>query len=389
MGFFVIFNGICVRLVYACHVAVCVWRVVAVNESYFGDIKIWLSLGILAFLGLMEAVWTLLGTKKGSYKWFCPITLLYLCGIVPCIWNLEWDIYNTRMAYLEQQDSTDCDPYILDQIFNVTKAPNLPTVVNFTLKLTDPEWSRGLQQVLLFILILGRWFAPKGKISRNQLSQLLLVYVGTSADILEFSTEGLQMEQVICNPILITCVLSIWSWSLLQFTLNLTVTLSTEKEDNKCRNMYAHRRRQRKKREKQNIRKYCGSCMCCETEVWAIGVSMVMQDIPFFMMRIYLLMVYEVTNEAGFFFTCKNALVLLLQIYRLVVIVIEYYKGRIRANVTRQQGDVIYAIANNIDIGTDDELQTESHLKIQRFFLVDGTEARVVAHDNYASGTNE
>lgn len=210
--------------------------------------------------------------------------------------------------------------------------------------MTDPDWSRGLQQVLLLFLILGRWVRPKGKISRTQLSELLLVYVGTSADILEFSTEGFQMEQVMCNKLLITCVLSIWSWSLLQFTLNLTVTIDSSEQNDKCNhgNINLHRRKKQRK-PSRNCR---FSCMCCETEVWAILVSMVMQDIPFLAMRVYLLLEYDVINQAGFFFTCKNVLVLLLQLYRLYNIVVEYYRGKQQkaANVTNLPGDVIYAV---------------------------------------------
>jgi len=53
----------------------------------------------------------------------------------------------------------------------------------------NPEnWLLGLHQVLLFVLVIGRWLLPKGKITRDQLSQLLLVFIGVGADILEFVT---------------------------------------------------------------------------------------------------------------------------------------------------------------------------------------------------------
>ena len=45
-----------------------------------------------------------------------------------------------------------------------------------------------LHQVLLFVLVIGRWLLPKGDITRDQLSQLLLVFIGVGADILEFVT---------------------------------------------------------------------------------------------------------------------------------------------------------------------------------------------------------
>ncbi len=41
-------------------------------------------------------------------------------------------------------------------------------------------------QLRMLILIIGRWMLPKGDQTRDQLSQLLLVYIGTAADIIEF-----------------------------------------------------------------------------------------------------------------------------------------------------------------------------------------------------------
>lgn len=43
-----------------------------------------------------------------------------------------------------------------------------------------------IEQFLMLILIIGRWMLPKGELTRDQLSQLLLVYIGTAADIIEF-----------------------------------------------------------------------------------------------------------------------------------------------------------------------------------------------------------
>ena len=38
----------------------------------------------------------------------------------------------------------------------------------------------------MLILIIGRWMLPKGDMTRDQLAQLLLIYIGTAADIIEF-----------------------------------------------------------------------------------------------------------------------------------------------------------------------------------------------------------
>ena len=53
-------------------------------------------------------------------------------------------------------------------------------------RITADDWEMIIEQVLMLILIIGRWMLPKGGLTRDQLSQLLLVYIGTAADIIEF-----------------------------------------------------------------------------------------------------------------------------------------------------------------------------------------------------------
>ena len=54
------------------------------------------------------------------------------------------------------------------------------------------EWILALHQIVLILLILGKWLLPLGGgVTRDELSQLLLIFVGTAADILEFTTETL------------------------------------------------------------------------------------------------------------------------------------------------------------------------------------------------------
>lgn len=54
------------------------------------------------------------------------------------------------------------------------------------------DWILALHQILLILLILGKWLLPAaGELTRDQLSQLLLIFVGTAADILEFTSETL------------------------------------------------------------------------------------------------------------------------------------------------------------------------------------------------------
>lgn len=54
------------------------------------------------------------------------------------------------------------------------------------------DWILALHQILLILLIVGKWLLPLGGgVTRDELSQLLLIFVGTAADILEFTSETL------------------------------------------------------------------------------------------------------------------------------------------------------------------------------------------------------
>ena len=93
------------------------------------------------------------------------------------------------------------------------------------LQITTDTWVTLIEQFLMLILIIGRWMLPKGDLTRDQLSQLLLVYIGTAADIIEFF-DSFKDEKIAREPLLVLLTLAIWSWSLLQFTVVLTATKS-------------------------------------------------------------------------------------------------------------------------------------------------------------------
>lgn len=57
---------------------------------------------------------------------------------------------------------------------------------NIAIPVNDDTLVVIIEQFLMLILIIGRWMLPKGDLTRDQLSQLLLVYIGTAADIIEF-----------------------------------------------------------------------------------------------------------------------------------------------------------------------------------------------------------
>jgi len=100
--------------------------------------------------------------------------------------------------------------------------------------------------------------------------------------------------QVRLNRDLCVMILSIWSWSLLQFTLVLTAT------------------RERKDRSGVLNRKITTQPPpgkeqgCCTPDVYGIIISIMMQDAPFLVLRMLLIFKYGVLSYTNMFFTCKN-----------------------------------------------------------------------------------
>ncbi|CAI9550774.1 unnamed protein product [Staurois parvus] len=168
-------------------------------------------------------------------------------------------------------------------------------------------WTLGLHQTFLLLLIIGRWFLPIGVgITRDQLSQLLLMFVGTAADILEFTSETMEVVVVRENIILVYSILGIWTWSMLQFPLDLAV-----------QNIGCHQGSTSKR----------GLCLLfCRysADLWNIGISLLIQDGPFLICRIILMAYFSVVNQMLVFFAAKNSLVVILQLYRLIVLLIDF-----------------------------------------------------------------
>lgn len=124
---------------------------------------------------------------------FCPSVFLYLGSIVPAIWLLELDKVDRRLRVKEETfnltSTTGANFKELNNLIGVSFA-----IINFyvyyltslkqvqiklpEISLSTETWITLIEQFLMLILIIGRWMLPKGDLTRDQLSQLLLVYIG-------------------------------------------------------------------------------------------------------------------------------------------------------------------------------------------------------------------
>lgn len=230
---------------------------------------------------------------------------------------------------------------------------------------------------MLVTVILGRWILPKGDITRDQLSQLLLVFLAMGADIVElFDTFK---ETIVRNNLNLTfVVLGVWTVSLMQFPLILTggrpagglpehtgkrggmpkigtkLSMGTKPDSTSETNRDTQRRSSsettlgsmtkldisivpvpvpKKESEKTFEEKHpmlqVVHLLAEDMGFWSIIASTFLQDGPYLITRLYLLIAYQTNSFTMVFFTCKNILVVILQWYRLMVISCEY-RQRVR-----------------------------------------------------------
>ncbi|KAK3863831.1 hypothetical protein Pcinc_030434 [Petrolisthes cinctipes] len=389
-------KAIVTRVLFATHAFIAVWVLVHIN----GERDVWFLLAPLMFQGF-EGIVSICARNGEEMKWFCPSVFLYLVSVVPPIWLMELALKDLRV-----ESPT--------QAFNATRLPHAQVKV-FGMSVESEHCVRVLEQVLLVMLLMGRWLLPKGKLTREQLSQLLLAYMAMAADIIELF-ECFKEDAVAKNTELIYATLGIWSWSLLQFTLVLSAThapkprpsinypppqevtledtalltycdadglkkgtnktthydADTLKKGTKTTHYDADNLKKGTKTthyDADNLKKgtkitYCdtdslkkgtnktthydtdslkkgtktthydadslkkGTKSTCayniniylDMDIIAILTTVFMQDGPFFLLRMTLIFGYKVVSYLNIFFTCKNTLVVSLQLYRLFVL---------------------------------------------------------------------
>lgn len=104
---------------------------------------------------------------------------------------------------------------------------------------------------------------------------------------------NVQDDKVASNRVLCIIILAIWSWSLLQFTMVLTAGPTKNKKS-----------KVRVKDKKSNCC-HTAKNVCCSVDVWSILINIILQDAPFFIFRLLLILHYKIISETNIFFTCK------------------------------------------------------------------------------------
>ncbi|CAN9499630.1 unnamed protein product [Ophioblennius macclurei] len=268
------------------------------------------------FLPLVaEMIITLQRRKGKDYKWFSPPIFLFLISIIPSIWLLELHYQKGKATEPEckKLDSWENVRGLIplnDSVGNVTDQNYLKNINQILSSVCSRDWILALHQILLILLIVGKWLLPLGGgVTKDELSQLLLIFVGTAADILEFTSETLSDVKE-NNPQLVYIILAVWTWSMLQFPLHLAVVNS--KSDG----------------EGEEVEPEASLLAKHSTDMWSIAEALFIHDGPFLVVRLTVMTYFDVFHQMLVFFAIKNFLVVILNVYRLVVLCYDFRLSR-------------------------------------------------------------
>ena len=151
---------------------------------------------ICFFIGIFNVV-----VRDGKeFHWICPSAILFciiLIGSLTVLRLQELDY----LQCLRDPDSgagngTDCtEKYLAEPVGGIRPLLIFTPIIFTRWDGSDDDQGLGsyrgqisyIEQLSMAALILGRWFLPKGSINRDQFLQIVLIYIGTAADILELS----------------------------------------------------------------------------------------------------------------------------------------------------------------------------------------------------------
>ena len=169
--------------------------------------------------------------------------------------------------------------------------------------LEETTWIVIIQESLVYILVFGRWWLPRGEVSREALSDLLLEYLAIASDIMELY--AIFDEDIVQRDLGLTyAILVLWSISFFQF---VPVLVHKKK--------YQHLESRRMKK----ITRACGDFF---SQIVVTCLSIFLQDAPFLCLRLYIIIHFNLVTYSLIFFVLKNIVTLMLLFYRLTILCI-------------------------------------------------------------------
>lgn len=280
---------------------------------------------------------------RKEFKHFWISAFLYIASLLPIIWLVEIDMLQTRLETLKiynitivsHEDGADYSHNDLPPVLKSNEKTKKNSLFNLDfLNLSNEIVAKKLCEIGIVVgLILGRAMMPRGPISHDKLSSMLLTFVSNSADIIGLF-DTFVSPKIMYHDTIIYLVLGIFSWSIYQFTFipvgedpeedimtvhvisdpivsrDSSKTVSIATDDSERILMSAEEKVLRKAKEKRRKKLGWNSDVCESL------ILLLMHDGPYLVLRLFLIFYHQVTTEMHIFFTIKNAMVVMLHFYR-------------------------------------------------------------------------
>lgn len=167
------------------------------------------------------------------------------------------------------------------------------------LEAPDTEvWLIIIQESLVYLLVFSRWLLPRRDMSREFLADLLLEFLAIASDIMELLAV-FDESKVRENLLLTYWVMAVWSASFIQF-----IPVLAQKR------MFRHLRSPQRKL----FTRCCGDSF---VEMAYTCMSIFLQDGPFLVLRLFIMIRLNLITYSLVFFVLKNAVTVILLVYRL------------------------------------------------------------------------
>lgn len=167
--------------------------------------------------------------------------------------------------------------------------------------LDNDVWVIIIEESLVYLLVFSRWLLPRGEVSRDFLADLLLEFLAIASDIMELLAV-FDQDEVRGNLKLTYAIMAVWSASFIQFI----PILMQKKRFRKVRNPRVG-----------CLTRHCGEQF---TEIVVTCMSIFLQDLPFLVVRLYIIIEVNLITYSLIFFLLKNIVTLMLLSYRLSIL---------------------------------------------------------------------
>uniref|UniRef100_A0A914LMX4 Transmembrane protein n=1 Tax=Meloidogyne incognita TaxID=6306 RepID=A0A914LMX4_MELIC len=293
-----VLRALTVRILLMSHSILCIWAAAELRA----DNSIW-AFSLIAFCLIGEGFYAVIVRAGDEPRLFSFAVSIYLSATIPPIWIMLSSLcdytLNSPSINLPNNYSSPLVSLGLQPNFLPNEGIILPQILTYT---------------LFLVLIMARWMLPRFELNREELSQILLAYMAITTDILEFA--GLLNRSTVCSDSsLKMSILSAFALSLIQFAFILTASRSRKMRIAVATKILLSTNR-------HDFRQ-----AFFDLDIWSFLISLACQDLPFLIVRLIVLGWLWEADFALILFISKNILIILLEIYRIYVLINDRYRN--------------------------------------------------------------